>query len=273
MSPVTPLKIEDTDSKQLYLPVPSISSPGSSSDEDDRTAGRATAKQKREMMMGHKDDQSIIKVHSDFSLSKISSVVKAKTAASDSSEEDSTYIRNTIQKPYRHANTERKTIDWSLSIHKPIIFIGDSNLSRIPIIKDKNIQVDSFPGANFLHIAKVLKKLKSYPQTEKVILAVGINNRQQHPRKTAIKQLQGLWRTAYKVFPNATVYTPLIQFSDLLPLQEQQNLEELNEYIDANGYPLMDLNKLLFKVERDMIHWTPSTAQQMFDFWCQQLTY
>ncbi|MGL4646060.1 MAG: hypothetical protein ACRCVL_02890, partial [Cetobacterium sp.] len=34
------------------------------------------------------------------------------------------------------------------------------------------------------------------------------------PHKTAIKQLQGLWRKGKNVFPNATIYIPIIQFSD-----------------------------------------------------------
>ncbi|KAF5889209.1 homeobox protein MSX-2-like, partial [Clarias magur] len=37
---------------------------------------------------------------------------------------------------------------------------------------------------------------------------------------------------------------------------EQQNLNALNDYIDECGYPLLELNKLLFQVEKDGIHWT-----------------
>ncbi|KAF5880098.1 Uncharacterized protein DAT39_023400, partial [Clarias magur] len=38
--------------------------------------------------------------------------------------------------------------------------------------------------------------------------------------------------------------------------REQQNLNALNDYIDECGYPLLELNKLLFQVEKDGIHWT-----------------
>ncbi|XP_053089523.1 uncharacterized protein LOC117596787 [Pangasianodon hypophthalmus] len=81
--------------------------------------------------------------------------------------------------PTRHPNTTRKIADWTLEVKKPVLFIGDSNLSRIPYFSDENVQVDSYPGANFLHIAKVLQKLTPNPNTQKVVLSLGINNREQ----------------------------------------------------------------------------------------------
>ncbi|KAK2846307.1 hypothetical protein Q7C36_011161 [Tachysurus vachellii] len=137
-------------------------------------------------------------------------------SSSDSSGEhilDKISHRNT---PYRHINTVKKRTDWSITIHQPVVFIGDSNLSRIPSIPVPNVQVDSFPGAKFSHLASILSKLSTHPHTQKVVLAAGLNNIEQHPQKTAIKQLQGLWRDARRTFPNATIYTPIINFSDSL---------------------------------------------------------
>lgn len=73
------------------------------------------------------------------------------------------------------------------------------------------MQVDSFPGANFLHILKILQNQQPHPHVLAaiVVLSVGLNNRAQHPKETAIKQLQGLWRMAHEIYKNAMVYSPL----------------------------------------------------------------
>ncbi|CAK6951357.1 hypothetical protein GBF38_000026 [Scomber scombrus] len=41
-----------------------------------------------------------------------------------------------------------------------------------------------------------------------VIFSVGINNKDQDPRQTTIKQLKTLFRTAKLTFPNADIYFP-----------------------------------------------------------------
>ncbi|MGL5128560.1 MAG: hypothetical protein ACRC7D_10460, partial [Aeromonas popoffii] len=79
----------------------------------------------------------------------------------------------------RHPNTSRKMLTWQMSVKKPIILMGDSNLSRIPYMVNSQVQVDSFPGAKFLHVANVLQKLTPNLQVQKVVLSVGINNREQ----------------------------------------------------------------------------------------------
>ncbi|KAK2852174.1 hypothetical protein Q7C36_007375 [Tachysurus vachellii] len=252
----------------------SIKTSQHSSSGNDGDTGETTMKQKGIRMMGQdKERKSQTVTRSESHLPTSATVAKPTRVSSDSSDEESLGTANIRNTPYRHINTNRKATDWSITIHKPIVFIGDSNLSRIPRVGNTNIQVDSFPGANFLHMSKLLEKLPVHPHTQKIVISIGLNNRQQQPHKTAIRQLQGLWRMAKKAFPNATVYTPIIQFSDLLPIQEQRNLEAINKYIESHGNPLCELNKLLFKVERDCIHWTGITAQRMFDCWVDQLNF
>lgn len=60
-----------------------------------------------------------------------------------------------------------------------MVFIGDSNLAHIPQYNNSHVQVDSFLGMNFLHIARVPQKLSPNVNTQKVILSVGLNNREQ----------------------------------------------------------------------------------------------
>lgn len=82
-------------------------------------------------------------------------------------EQTSTPKRNFRVK--RHINTDRKMIDWSLLIEKKWIFLGDSNLSRIGEHRIPDLQINSFPGANFRHAEALMKKLINTENVEKVI--------------------------------------------------------------------------------------------------------
>ncbi|KAK2839145.1 hypothetical protein Q7C36_013959 [Tachysurus vachellii] len=291
VSPVQSLKSTITVVKKTNSPSSSLCRSGSTPEEEDDHTGETmaktvttsgendgdtaetTARQKGIRMRGRREEKSSPpETRSESSLrSKPLAVAKPSRVSSDSSDEellDRVPLRDT---PYRHINTNRKASDWSISIHKPIVFIGDGNLNRIPSIKNTNIQIDSFPEANFLHLTKVLRKLSPHPHTQQIALAAGIHNRHQLPYKTAIKQLQGLWKAAYTAFPNATVHTALVPYSWSLPDQEQQNLEVLNEYIASHENPLLAESQDLFKVEKDGICWTTDTAQAIFDYWVEQL--
>ncbi len=61
-----------------------------------------------------------------------------------------------VGRPYRHINTDRKQMDWSLNLKKKYIIIGDSNVSRIPAFNIPDLQIDSFPGAKFQHAGNLV---------------------------------------------------------------------------------------------------------------------
>lgn len=67
-----------------------------------------------------------------------------------------------------------------------------------------------------------------------VISSLGINVKEQLLQQTSKKQLQELWRSAAAAFLYATVYSPVIHFSDLLLVSQQQNLQQINMYIYLN---------------------------------------
>ncbi len=46
----------------------------------------------------------------------------------------------------RHINTTRKNQDWSLTLKKKYVIIGDSNVSKMRNLNYVNLQIDSFPG-------------------------------------------------------------------------------------------------------------------------------
>ncbi|XP_052338573.1 uncharacterized protein LOC118372502 [Oncorhynchus keta] len=182
--------------------------------------------------------------------------------------------RDTLFYPTCHSRTERKINDWSIEITKPVVFIGDSNLARIPSFTDTNTQIDSFPGATFRHIAGVIGKLGKQENTQKVVLSVGLVNGLNQQYSTAVKQLQQLLNKTTEVFPHAQVYVPIIHFSDELSWEKQNVLNQLNQYIQKNCRELLDLNKLRFHtMQDDPIHWRPDTAVNILNYWLDQLNY
>lgn len=109
---------------------------------------------------------------------------------------------------YHLARQHRKLQDWSFKGRKPILILGDSNINRIPYHTNPQIQLDSYAGAAFDHFLKVCEKTPRNPSTKIVVFSVGLNNKDQDPKQTSIKQLQALSRQAESTFPNAIVLFP-----------------------------------------------------------------
>lgn len=51
-----------------------------------------------------------------------------------------------------------KLSDWSLTLKKKYIIVGDSNVARIPAFSVPDLQVDSFPGAKFQHAGNLMER-------------------------------------------------------------------------------------------------------------------
>lgn len=178
----------------------------------------------------------------------------------------------TVSRPlYHKARQGRKIQDWNFRGEKPIWFLGDSNLSRLPAYQNQDIQIDSYPGASFYHFQHILDKTPIHSSVKVVVLSVGINNRNQDPHKTSIKQLRTLYRTAESVFPNANIYLPFLNYSPLLPQEQQQNLNTINNFISSRLPFLGPLPGGHFHTTSDNIHWTRETAREMFESWCREL--
>nr|XP_046235775.1 uncharacterized protein LOC124054163 isoform X2 [Scatophagus argus]XP_046235800.1 uncharacterized protein LOC124054173 isoform X2 [Scatophagus argus] len=174
--------------------------------------------------------------------------------------------------PHTHPRTFRKLQEWSLEVRKKTLIVGDSNLSRIPPFTDANIQIDSYPGANFHHITAILKKIPTCHTTTQVILSVGLNNcLAEHDISTITKQLQQMWSTSHITFPNATIYIPIINFSHQLDHRKKSLLTKLNNVISSKYTFIPEINPLLFQTQTDNIHWTGPVAEMLFRYWKQQL--
>lgn len=167
----------------------------------------------------------------------------------------------------RHIHTERKMIDWGLSIRKKWVFLGDSNLARFPTHVVPDLQIDSFPGANFRHAQALIRKATVHSNVEKVVLAFGLNNRNQGAKETAIKQMLGAVRATKNRFPYSEIWIPLINFSSGLSREEIQTLTTMNAHISRNLPFVPKLSEKDFLTEGDEIHWTRTTARAMFRHW------
>ena len=176
-------------------------------------------------------------------------------------------------RPIRHMNTPKKLVDWHLSVQKKWLIIGDSNLSHFPPYRIPDLQIDSFPGAGFLHAETLLKKAITNSNVEKLVLAFGINHRTQKLKQTTIKQLQRAIHAAKTRFPYSEIWVPEINFSRNLPLAQQIMLEKLNTYIRNNMGHIPPLPVERFVVRGDHIHWTPNTAKAMLDHWVAHLNF
>lgn len=171
----------------------------------------------------------------------------------------------------RHMNTDRKMIDWDLNVEKKWLIVGDSNLSRIPEYNIPDLQIDSYPGANFRHAQALMAKSRSNVVVEKVVLSFGINSRGQKAKETTVKQMQAAVRTAKRQFPHAEIWVPVVNFSRALPPTERSNLHMLNAHIIRNIPYILALNEVYFQTDSDDIHWTRQTAQKMLEHWASYL--
>ena len=166
-----------------------------------------------------------------------------------------------------HRSTPWKMVAWSLRVDKKWLIMGDSNLSRLPQHTIADLQIESYPGANFRHAGDVISKAAVNTTVETVVLSFGINNRTQKAVLTAVKQLQGAVRAAKRMFPHAEIWIPLVNFSPLLPFAERETLTKLNDHIRKTMPFIPLLEDRLFQVEEDHVHWTDATARAIFDHW------
>ena len=171
------------------------------------------------------------------------------------------------RKPTRHLCTKNKMQDWSLSVGKKWLIMGDSNLSRVPPFTASDLQIDSYPGATFRHAGAILARATSSVEVETVILSFGLNNRSQNVKQTTVKQLQRAVRTAKLRFPQAVIWVPEVNYSRSLPRREQNNILHLNAYITKNCRYIPELPMRAFKTEPDNIHWTKPTARRILQHW------
>jgi hypothetical protein len=160
-------------------------------------------------------------------------------------------------------------------IEKSVLVLGDSNLSRITSTINKNVQIESYPGAKICHGTTLVKNY-SYPaQPDKVILSFGINNRSSEPKNTSFQNLRTLIGTTLKKFPKSEIYFPLVHFSPELPSKEISNITALNQLAQEDLrrvtiIPCIDPSQFETSVN-DPVHWTKQSANSILKHWLNHL--
>ena len=175
-------------------------------------------------------------------------------------------------RPTRHGNTDKKNKrDWVLCVRGEHLIMGDSNVSRIPPFQRGDLQVDSFPGATFHHAEAILRRSKTSRLVKSVILSFGLNNRDQKPRETTIKQLQGAVRAATARFPQARILVPEVNIPRSLTLKQRMNLRVVNDHIRKDCDFIPHLSTTDFETESNSVRWSRHTASRMLERWVYHL--
>lgn len=167
-----------------------------------------------------------------------------------------------------HVHRGDKHNNWVLKPTRKILVLGDSNMARLPLILDEWVQVDCFPGANISHATHLLKhNTPTSGEAEKVILSFGINDKHRGNPSLLDDSLKKLIQVAKATFPNATIHIPVINISDELSSIHRLNLSRLNNLIKQIPHHIPRLNRSQFHTAADNIHWTPSSANKVWQHW------
>lgn len=170
-----------------------------------------------------------------------------------------------------HPRTAKKVRLWDLKICQSTLIIGDSNVGRIGTFHNQDVQIDCYPGANFLHAEALLLKAKAHCQVNNIVLSFGMNSRTAKVKETTVKQIQRALKAAKDKFPKAHVWIPRINFSGCLPTLQQTNLQAINAYLARNCQTIPQLPNSDFHTVGDEVHWTPETANNMLQHWLKFL--
>lgn len=129
----------------------------------------------------------------------------------------------------RHAAGKEKFKLWNLAPKRSVLILGASNLSRMPRVENKELEVHSYPSASLVQACTIVKhRTTVFQKARQVILAFGLNDQAQSNRIALKKNMERLIEAAVGAFPNAVIHVPLINFGPALPEEQISNLKALN---------------------------------------------
>lgn len=117
------------------------------------------------------------------------------------------------------------TLNWFLTPTRPVLIIGDSNMGRLPLIRNSRVQVDCFPGARINNALYLLKyKTPVSPRVELVIVHFGLNDRATRDCIALVRELRQLHITTCSTFPEAKVQMAMINIPPDMGTREVRNI-------------------------------------------------
>lgn len=169
--------------------------------------------------------------------------------------------------------------DWDIpKITNADLIIGDSNLSRMTNLTNKNVQIEAYPGAKIKHMIELVKNYRYQEKPNRIIISVGINDRDTTNTTVVNQSMKELLKTTRGKFPNSEIFIAMIPISETLQIKnprEAYNLSQLNtaiSKIQIDGVKtLYTGNRDVMVFSRDGIHWSPKSAQIVLQRWFEQM--
>jgi hypothetical protein len=168
---------------------------------------------------------------------------------------------------------------WTVSV-KPTtdtLILGTSNLNRIARKPRRDMEIHSYPGGRFEHMANMLEKTPVQDGPRRVIIAMGINDSTNRvPLQKVEAMVQKTAALAKQKFPHSEVYLAGINHSDNLNETALHRTSELNSIIQKlrGVHSLSNIPPSTVQIDpkdRYGVHWTPDTAQKVLSHWVQNL--
>jgi hypothetical protein len=176
---------------------------------------------------------------------------------------------------WKFRNEATNKPNWQLpTLDKKILIVGDSNLSRINVDPHPDTQVACFPGASINDLRTIINKYTGKLQPEKVVLTIGINDRNNLISASEYR-LRLLFSMVRKKFPKSRIYFTELNFSATSTPQQKQALDAINRTAasskakspESRVIVIPSLASTEFEVGHDNIHWTERTANDMYNNW------
>lgn len=169
--------------------------------------------------------------------------------------------------------------DWDIpKITSADLIIGDSNLAKMTNLAHKNVQVEAYPGAKIKHMIELVRNYRYQEKPKRIILSVGINDRDNSNTTAVGQSMKDLLRTTRGKFPNSEIFIAMIPISEILQINNSKaayNLYQLNTTIpkiQIEGVKtLYTGNRDVMVFSRDGIHWSPKSAQFVLQHWYEQM--
>ena len=168
----------------------------------------------------------------------------------------------------KRPQTAYKFEEWSLTVRRKNLIIGDSNIAALVPPMSRDLQVVAYPGMKTFHLRHLLREKTSLEESpRRVILSVGVNDRDCTTEQAAraLERLREIRRLAQKVFPQAIVAFTQIPFPPRMENRQTEILRGMNEHI-ANLAPYIPLPAAdQIQLAPDNVHWRPGFAKTMLD--------
>ena len=186
---------------------------------------------------------------------------------------------------YKHPSKSytEKFSDWQIREPRATtktLILGDSNMSRISLKPNKDIEIQAFHGGRVEHMVAMLTKFqKRAPDSEidNVILAMGTNDTNSNsPIGKIERDIKRMNAVAKSKFPLATIVIPEVITTSTSTPQFTKRAQEINKVIQGvrsiQSIPRPPANRVTLEAgDKFKVHWSRDSANMILKHWNQAL--